>query len=227
MSNAASGQQAYAPGEIVSVYGTGMGGLVQSAATVPLPDYIAGFEAYINNIQVPLYYVSPNQVNLQIPYEVTAGQTASLIIGNPWENYPADPVNNPYNITIASAAPGIFVFPDTGLINPNSSATRGQTVTLYVTGQGAVTPSVATGDAPSGISAPRPRQTVTVTVGGVVAGTYPGTTNQLPYVGIPSWSVGVLQINYTIPTAASTGKQPVIVTIGTTASPAAYINITQ
>jgi uncharacterized protein (TIGR03437 family) len=214
VSNAATGQQVYAPGEIVSVYGAGMGSMVQSAASIPLPMFLAGFEAYINNVQVPLYYVSPNQVNLQIPYETPTGQKSTLVIGNPYEN--SDPN---FTITVAAAAPGIFMFPD-GTINPFRSGKRGDTVTLYLTGAGAVRPSVATGDAPSGPTAPQPRLTpVTVTVGGV-----PATTT---YVGIPSWSVGVLQINYTIPATAPTGLQPVVVTLGTFSSPPANFNVTQ
>ncbi len=212
VSNAATGQQVYAPGEIVSVYGTGMGSMVQSAATIPLPMFLAGFEAYLNNVQVPLYYVSPTQVNFQIPYETPTGPN-TLVIGNPYEN------SNPITITVAAAAPGIFTFQD-GTINPFRSGKRGDTVTLYVTGAGAVSPSVATGDVPSNGQQPQPRlKPITVTVGGVAA-----TTS---YVGIPSWSVGVLQINYTIPATAPTGLEPVVVTVGTYSSPPANINVTQ
>ena len=66
-SNAASGDQVYAPGMILSVYGAQLGNFPQSAAAIPLPQYLAGFEASINGVPAPLYYVSPNQVNVQIP----------------------------------------------------------------------------------------------------------------------------------------------------------------
>ena len=45
VSNAASGQQAYAPGMLLSVYGTAFGDFIQMAGTIPLPQYLAGFEA--------------------------------------------------------------------------------------------------------------------------------------------------------------------------------------
>ena len=212
VSNAATGQQVFAPGEIVSVYGTGMGSLAQAAASTPLPQFLAGFEAWVNNVPTPLYYVSPNQVNLQIPYETPVGGTAQLMIGNPYENSPNFP------ITVSSAGPGIFTFQD-GTINPFPSGTRGQTVTLYITGDGAVRPGVTTGDIPAAGIVPKPRLAVTVTVGGVAATT--------TFIGIPSWSVGVTQINYTIPPTAPTGRQPVVVTVGTAQSPPAYINVTQ
>ena len=41
------GQQVFAPGMIMSVYGTAFGTLAQAATTIPLPEYMAGFEAYV------------------------------------------------------------------------------------------------------------------------------------------------------------------------------------
>ena len=65
--------QSYAPGMLLSVYGTALGDFVQSAGAIPLPQYLAGFEASVNGVPTPLYYVSPNQVNIQIPYETPPG----------------------------------------------------------------------------------------------------------------------------------------------------------
>ena len=210
INNAASGQQVFAPGMIMSVYGTAMGDFAQSTAVVPLPQYLAGFEATVNGVPAPLYYVSPNQVNLQIPYETQPGP-ATLTVGNPYENVD-------YKFTVAPAGPGIFTFQD-GSINPSRSAGRGQTVTLFITGEGQVTPSVKTGSAPSGSRIPQPRQTVTVMVGGV--------TVTPTFVGIPSWSVGVTQINFTMPATVPAGVQPVIVTVGAVSSQPATITVTQ
>ncbi len=104
VSNAATGQQAYAPGMILSIYGAALGTFVESAYTVPLPKYLAGFEAVINGVPAPIYYVSPNQVNVQIPYETQPGP-ATLEIGNPYTNIT-------YNFQVSAAAPGIFTFSD-------------------------------------------------------------------------------------------------------------------
>jgi uncharacterized protein (TIGR03437 family) len=210
VSNAATGQQAYAPGMILSVYGTQMGDFIQSAGTIPLPQFLAGFEATVNSVTAPLYYVSPNQVNLQIPYETQPGP-ATLQIGNPYQNAT-------YQFQVVAAAPGIFMFPD-GTINPSRTGARGQIVTLYITGDGQVTPSLATGTAPNPkAQAPKPRLPVSVTVGGVPAAT-------IEFLGIPTWSVGVTQINFTIPANAPTGVQPVVVTVGNASSPPATITV--
>ena len=210
VSNAATGQQVFAPGMIMSVYGTAMGNFAQSAAAVPLPQYLAGFEAFVNDVPAPLYFVSPNQVNIQIPYETSPGR-ATLNLGNPWEN-----IN--YRFTVTAAAPGIFTFPD-GSVNPSRAASGGQTVTMFITGEGQVTPAVTTGSTPSGSRMPQPRQPVTVTVGGL-----PATVQS---IGIPSWSVGVTQVNFTVPAGLAPGVQQVIVTVGTAASPPANITINQ
>jgi uncharacterized protein (TIGR03437 family) len=218
--NAASYQQVYAPGMIMAVFGAALGTLSQAATTLPLPEYMAGFEAIMCPVScatsveaypIPLYYVGPNQVNLQIPYELTSGMV-DLSLGNPYQNID-------YYFTISPLAPGIFTLEDgSGTVNPSQTVSPGGTATVYLTGAGVVSPLPVDGSAPSGAQAPRPRQAVTVTVGGI-------TATNVPYVAIPDWSVGVLQINFSVPSGVPTGRQPVVVTIGTTASPAAYITI--
>lgn len=212
ISNAASGQQVYAPGMILSVYGTGLGNFAQSAGTIPLPQYLAGFEATINGVIAPLYYVSPNQVNVQIPYETQPG-TATLTLGNPY-------VNVNYRFRVSTTGPGIFTFSD-GSINPSRTANTGDTVSMFITGEGQVTPKLATGTTPSARTSltalPKPQLPVTVTVGGVVANT--------TFIGIPSGLVGVTQINFTIPAGLTPGPQPVVVTVGTANSQSATITL--
>ena len=210
ISNTASGQQVYAPGMVMSIYGTQLGNMLQVAGTVPLPQFLAGFQAAVNGVIAPIYFVSPNQVNVQIPYETLPGK-ATLVVGNPYANVS-------YPFTVAAAAPGIFMLAD-GSVNPSSSGARGQTVTMFVTGDGRLSPAGATGTTPNPRVTPKPAQAVSVTVGGVTAA--------LAFVGVPSWSVGVTQINFTIPPSVALGVQPVVVTVGTTASPAAKITVTQ
>jgi uncharacterized protein (TIGR03437 family) len=213
-SNAASGQQAYAPGMIVSVYGTALGNYAQSAGVIPLPQYLAGFEAYVNQVPAPLYFVSPDQVNIQIPYETSPGQM-TLTVGNPYVNFN-------YTIQVAAAAPGIFQ--SNGMVAaPFSSAGRGQTTTLFITGGGQTNPPSQDGNTPDAATPteqlPAPVLPVSVTVGGQAA-----TTS---FIGIPPGLVGVTQINYQVPASVPTGVQPVVVTVGTASSPAVNLNVTQ
>jgi uncharacterized protein (TIGR03437 family) len=66
---------------------------------------------------------------------------------------------------------------------------------------------------------PVPLLPVSVTIGGVAA--------HLDYVGLPSWSVGTLQVNFTVPPNAPLGSQPVVVTVGSAASVAATFTVLQ
>jgi uncharacterized protein (TIGR03437 family) len=199
---------------ILSVYGNQLGTFAQSAGTLPLPEYLAGFSATINGVPAPLFYVSATQVNLQIPYETRTGR-ATLVVGNPYQNVSA-------TFQVAASGPGIFSAAD-GTISPSNSGSPGQTMTLFITGDGQVTPSLATGATPSPRTQlallPKPRLAVTVTVGGAPA--------TVQFIGIPNGLVGVTQVNYTIPAGAAPGVQPVVVTVGPASSAPANVTVTQ
>jgi hypothetical protein len=74
--NSASFAQAFAPGMLMSVFGTGLAsGSPQIVTTTPLPVTSAsGTSVTINGIAAPLLYVSATQINLQLPYEVGPGE---------------------------------------------------------------------------------------------------------------------------------------------------------
>lgn len=213
-SNAASGQQSYAPGMLLSVYGIALGNFVQLAGTIPLPQYLSGFEASVNGVTAPLYYVSPVQVNLQIPYETQPG-IATLEISNPY-------TSATYSLNIVSAAPGIFM--SNGFTAaPFSSAAPGQTTTLFITGEGQVSPAVPDGTSPSsgtGVTElPKPNLPVTVTVAGQNA--------TIDFIGIPVGLVGVTQIDYEVPANTPLGVQQIVVSVGGVTSQPANLMVTQ
>jgi len=81
-----------------------------------------------------------------------------------------------------------------------------------------VTPSEATGNVPVAGTTPVPELPLTLTVGGIAVTPV--------YVGIPDWSVGVLQVNFTVPSTLAAGIYPVIATIGGVASNAALLTVT-
>jgi len=226
MTNAASFQQGtFAPGMLVTVWGSGMATFDQAVSITPLPQYMAGLETWFtdasgNVLYPPLLYASATQVNMQIPYEIAAG-SATLTVGNQFANA------NPFSLTIVAAAPGIFSYADTSTTRSpigSGSAHAGDTVVIYITGAGQVSPQVADGVTPSPntpvADLPTPQQLVAITVGGV-------PVTNIPFKGIPSWSVGVLQIDFAIPSTVAPGQQPVVVTIGNVPSQPANITIVQ
>jgi uncharacterized protein (TIGR03437 family) len=212
IANAASFKTLFAPGMVMSIFGSQLAPSTQTANTLPLPLTMAGVSVTINGVSAPLYFVSPGQLNVQIPYETGSGPA---VLG----------VNNNGQVTsfpfqVAASAPGIFTAQ--GSLAPSGSGSPGQTLSMFITGEGDVTQSPGTGATPAAGTAvsklPRPRLPVTVTVGGVPA--------DVSFVGIPSGLVGVTQINFTVPQSAPAGSQPVIVTIGNAASPPATLSVT-
>lgn len=211
--NAASGGTAYAPGMALSVYGIEFAESVQQASSLPLPTALGGFSATVNGVSAPLYYVSAGQVNLQIPYETQPG-TATLVLANSSQSVT-------HTFPVVAAAPGIFNVGDT--LIPDASARRGQIISMYITGDGQVTPSLATGATPASSTPltqlPKPRLPVTITVGGVEA--------VIQFIGIPSGLAGVTQVNFEIPAGAPLGVQSVVVTVGGAPSAPAKLTVTQ
>jgi uncharacterized protein (TIGR03437 family) len=214
LANAASGEQAFAPGMVLTITGSELGPFTQSAGTFPLPQFLAGVQATINGVIAPLFFVSPGKVNVQIPYETRTG-TATLNVGTPYQNVTRQ-------FRVASSAPGIYTSPD-GSITPSPAGAPGQTVTLLMTGEGQVRPALATGATPSSKTQlsqlPKPQLPVTVTVGGEPAA--------IQFMGIKSGTVGVTQIDFTIPEDAQAGVQPVVVTVGSVPSAPANLTVTQ
>ncbi len=205
--NAASFALSYAPGAILSLFGSQLAPEIDVAPATPLPVTLAGVGVTVNGIAAPLWYVSPTQINFQMPYEVATG-TATLVVNNNGRTATT-------TVQVSAAAPGIFT--------PIVSGARGSTLTFYLTGAGQVSPAIADGAAPSVAASisqlPAPRQTSTVTVGGVKA--------LVTFIGNPVGVVGVMQVNFVVPSNVAVGTQPVVVTIGGTPSAAANLAVTQ
>jgi uncharacterized protein (TIGR03437 family) len=214
VANGASFQPAFAPGSALSVFGSELSPSTASASSVPLPLSVSGVAVLVDGVAAPLYYVSPSQLNVQIPYETTVNGAAVLSINNNGQV-------TTQTFQVAAAAPGIFTN-SSGALVPTASAALGQEVAFYITGAGAVSPPIPDGAAPAQSTAladlPKPVQNTTVTIGGVEAA--------IDFIGIPYGLVGVTQINVTVPAGIAAGAQPVVVRVNNVASAPATITIT-
>jgi uncharacterized protein (TIGR03437 family) len=214
LTNGASFKQTFAPGMILSVFGSQLATSTLSASNVPLPVSMAGVAATVNGVAAPLYYVSPSQLNIQIPNDIAVNSTATLVVNNNGQV-------TSQTFHVAASAPGIFA-DQNGVAVPFGSATRGQIITLFITGTGAVSPAISTGAAPTLAtpisSLPKPSQNTTVTVGNVPA--------TIQFIGIPYGLVGVTQINYQVPANIGIGAQPVVVSVGGVASAPVTLRVT-
>ncbi|HWF09473.1 MAG TPA: protease pro-enzyme activation domain-containing protein [Bryobacteraceae bacterium] len=213
VSNAISYKPVASPGEILAVFGSQLSDTVQQASTQPLPFTLGGVSATVNGVAAPLYYVSPNQLNVQVPYETGAGPA---VIG----------INNNgrivgFQFQVTPTAPAIAA-DAAGTLLPTGTVAQGKIATLYMTGDGDVTPALVTGASPlTGTPAgslPHPRSPVTVTIG--------GTQAFLQFIGIVPGVVGLTQVNFTVPSSVPVGNQSVVVTVGGVPSPAVNLAVT-
>ncbi|OFW10056.1 MAG: hypothetical protein A3G20_03565 [Acidobacteria bacterium RIFCSPLOWO2_12_FULL_59_11] len=181
-------QPPVAPGGLVSIFGTGLAGTDTpiTADSLPRPTKLGGVQVKFNGIPAPLLYVSPTQINAQVPFELT-GYSASVEVE---KDTPTGPVvSAAVAAGVANGAPGIFTPSQTGdgpgmifhtdytPVTDESPAVPGETLIAFATGLGTVDQPVTTGaTAQFGamgsitLSGPAPvfvEQTITVTIGGV------------------------------------------------------------
>ena len=206
--NSANYSSSVSPGMVVAVFGSDLASTVASASTNPLPVTLGGVSATVNGISAPLAYVSPTQMNLQIPYEAGAGPS---VIG----------INNNGSITgyqfqISAAAPGILSDAD-GNVFPTATMTATGIGTVLVSGAGEVTNFLATGWASTSASTYKPVLPLSVMVGGVPV--------FIQSVGEAAGLFGMTSVRFTLPSTVAAGVQPVVVTVNGVASQPANITV--
>lgn len=201
-----------APGMLLTVVGNMLSNTAQTVSTNPLPYTTAGVTATVNGVAAPILYVSPGQINLQVPYGVGAGPG---VIG----------INNNgevagYAVRIAPASPGIFT-DASGVVTPTAAVKQNGALTLYLTGAGDISTSLATAFAPSLTTPiaqlPRPLLPVSATIGGAQV--------FIQFAGVAPGLIGVTQVNLLIPASVPTGLQPVVITINGVPSNPALVTV--
>ena len=143
-----------APGALFELYGDSLAGAVQTNSIIPWPRSIAGVSVTINGVPAPLYYISPSQINGQVPYETPAGNATAVVAVNG-----SSPAQIGFNV--APASPGILAYDGTravavnqdGSVNAsNAGAAPGDYEVVYLSGIGQGSPVVATGAAAPAIA---------------------------------------------------------------------------
>lgn len=229
LSGAGNATLAVAPGEIVLLFGAGLGPAsltVGSPAKGVYPTAVAGTSVTFNGVAAPILYTSAGIVAAIVPYAVNGSQTASVAV-----NYQGK-VTATTTLPVAASAPGIFTADSSGsgqaaafnqdftLNSASNPASVGSVVILYGTGEGQTSPAGTDGKVNAATGRPpTPLQNVSVTINGVPA--------VIDYAGgVPTSVAGLFQMNVEIPTGVPAGTQiPVVVTIGGVASQTVYIAV--
>jgi uncharacterized protein (TIGR03437 family) len=198
------------PGSIVSLFGATLAFEVAAAARLPLPNELADTSVRLNGIDAPLFFVSPTQINFQIPWEL-AGQTeVSIAVKS------NGGMSQSQTLNLASVNPGIFavngenqgavLIAATGeLAAPAGSITgraarpvsRGEFISIFCTGLGAVSNPPVSGTAASADPLATTTETPTVTIGGAAA--------PVSFSGLGPGFVSLYQVNAQVPADAPTG----------------------
>ena len=73
VTNGASFEAWISPGSLISIWGLELSPGTVAAATVPLPTRLEDVSVAVGDLEAPLHFVSPHQINAQLPFETPLG----------------------------------------------------------------------------------------------------------------------------------------------------------
>jgi uncharacterized protein (TIGR03437 family) len=196
-----------APGELIVLFGSGLANNPVVQSTAPFPNTLGGVQVLItsNNVTVaaPLYYVTSSAIAAVVPY-ATSGIAQIQVVnnGNPSATVTA---------FVGSTAPGVLTQGSDGisdaivqhldfsLVTPANPAQPGETLLGYVTGLGAVSPTIADGAAGPSDTLSNATNAITAYIG--------GQTATVSFAGLAPTLSGLYAIVFTVPTGVASGNQ--------------------
>jgi len=236
--------KALSPNAIASVFGDTFApaGTVRTVVSADLvngrlPTAVNNVCVYVNNVPAPIFFLSSNQINFQVPQIPTSGAVGVQVATSCAT--PNEIRSTPETVAVAATAPEFFYFKQSAdvknpiaainavngtLIGPAGlipgtnfvPAVPGDILTLFFTGGGATTPAFLPGELPAGGG------NVTSSSGVRIADTQLSSIDIL-YAGVAPAFAGLYQLNIRIPAGVQTGYQPVVLTVGSSTSPAGYL----
>ena len=205
-----------APGSIAAVFGDNLnrGLVVLSSDFGPdgkLVTTLGGASATVNGIPAPMFYSTPGQLGIQIPFELAGQSTAEVrvIVGGA--------VSLSRTFFLDTYAPGIFTTSQDGRgtavvlhqngvtpVTTQAPARPGEVVVMFATGLGPLSPPLATG---AGAAIHVTSTPATVLIDGIPA--------EVQFSGAAPGFAGLNQINVRIPGNGRTGSViPLVLAIG-------------
>jgi uncharacterized protein (TIGR03437 family) len=197
-----------APGTIVQIYGANLASQVTQASTIPLPTSLNQTSVIIGGLLAPLYYVSPGQINAQVPFELAAGSPYQVIVSA------NGALSTPNPLQLTADAPGIAQFAtgaiiaqhlNGSLVLETSPAAPGEYIVIYVAGMGLTNQNVPSGTASPSTTLAASLDAATLTLNGAAV------TNVL-FAGLTPTLVGLYQIDFQVPANAPNGDLLLVLT---------------
>jgi len=196
--NAADLSPGLAPGGLITLFGSQLSPVNLATKEIPIPTALGESCLTVNGLPVPVLFVSPSQINAQLPFETTGQVT--MVLRTPGG------VSDNFNLIVRPAAPGIFrngvAGPDSDiptvirdanklLVTPSNPVHRGDNLAIFLTGMGQTNPAVT-----AGIPSPSDPLASTLITAVVDLG---GTELPVSFAGLAPGQVGINQINVSIP----------------------------
>jgi uncharacterized protein (TIGR03437 family) len=190
---------------------------------VPLPTALGESCLTVNGLAVPVIFVSPAQINGQLPFQAEGNVT--VVLRTPGG------VSDNFHISVLPAAPSVFrtltgeqsvpavVHSDGSLAGPENPLRRGEAITIYLTGLGKTNPPVEAGaPAPSD----PPAQAIIAPV--VTLG---GAEMPVEFAGLAPGEVGVYQITGRVPGASAVGDEQTLTIKQASSSTSVAVKVVQ
>jgi uncharacterized protein (TIGR03437 family) len=216
------------PGEFLTLAGTG---LTTTNDTNPFfPTMLNGVQVMINGVAAPMYYAlnegSYDLLSVLVPYETTAGIANIQVINSAGSS-------NVVSMFVGATQPGSFtqlangigyvdaqrVNANYSLVTPANPAQPGDSIAVYTTGLGLVSPSIADGSITPSTSLTQAVNEIDVYLDGSTA----SAQATVAFEGLTPGLIGLYQINFTVPSGLSTGDNILeLVGIGTDSSGDTY-----
>lgn len=207
-----------APGEIVAIFGEGIGPNVLTTAVIEsgfLTKTLGGVRVLFDDVPAPMVFAWSSQLSAIVPFGVAGKSETRVRVEYDGRR------SNEVVLPVAAAAPGIFslnasgegsgaIFNQDGTVNtPATPAPAGSVIVIYATGAGQTSPAGEDGKInPAVLPLPAPVNRVRVFVAGSEA--------EILYAGNPPYLVhGALQVNARIPANTPAGAFiPLVLQVG-------------
>lgn len=218
-----------APLALVSLYGKDLA--VTSRAISPddvrnglLPTTLigTGVSISIDNVVVPILFVSPAQVNFLIPGNIRTGRRQLRLLSNGKSGPDVE-------VVIADTSPGLFQMDPTAviatradgtLITPQAPASPGDVLVIYAAGLGATSPAV------TGLSIPNAAASISArSQFAVLLNDQPVPDENILYAGVTPGFAGLYQINCRLPESTPPDPEIRVRLPGQTSPPRLYLSV--